>query len=453
MIECKLVSSNTQTAFGPLCLLGHYLGQEDVLEPLSSVEIARRASSTPQQKLIDALMGILSGCRALYEIDVRVRPDAPLQRAFGRDRCADQSTIQRTLGAFTQENVAQLRGAVEAIGRRYSAVFCHDFEREMLVVEVDLTGLRASRRSEGSTKGYFSGERNATGRQLLRVIAPQYKEILFEKLYPGNTTSCEVLKESIRELERILRLAEDRQKRGRTLVRLEGGFGTDANLNWLMWRGYEFVAKGYGGKRAEKLARSVPEDGWMEGPTKSQKLGVPASPHRYARKSKTLLRRWVDQKGKPHQDYLVTSLFWLDARDSQALRRTWRDGGGHKGRQAGPGDREEEEELPRARGFGAIGSALSQPHRVLQAVVFGRDEGRETGGGEAGKGGIGDGCGGEGRKDEREGPIEVTAPSPVGEGRCSGHQGASPSKWNAYYLASKLGVSTAPAAPCQHASG
>ena len=314
MIECKLVSSNTQTAFGPLCLLGHYLGQEDVLEPLSSVEIAHKSvKHSPQQKLIDALMGILSGCRALYEIDVRVRPDAPLQRAFGRDRCADQSTIQRTLGAFTQENVAQLRGAVEAIGRRYSAVFCHDFEREMLVVEVDLTGLRASRRSEGSTKGYFSGERNATGRQLLRVIAPQYKEILFEKLYPGNTTSCEVLKESIRELERILRLAEDRQKRGRTLVRLEGGFGTDANLNWLMWRGYEFVAKGYGGKRAEKLARSVPEDGWMEGPTKSQKLGVPASPHRYARKSKTLLRRWVDQKGKPHQDYLVTSLFWLDA--------------------------------------------------------------------------------------------------------------------------------------------
>ena len=111
---------------------------------------------------------------------------------------------------------------MEAIGRRYSATFSHDFEREMLVVEVDLTGLRASKRAEGSTKGYFSGERNATGRQLLRVSVPQYKEILFEKLYAGNTTSCEVLKESIRELERILSLAEERQKRRRTLVRLDG---------------------------------------------------------------------------------------------------------------------------------------------------------------------------------------------------------------------------------------
>ena len=257
------------------------------------------------------MMGILSGCKALYETNVRVRPDAPLQRAFGRDRCADQSTIQRTLQAFSEKNVAQLREAVEAIGRRYSATFSHDFERQMLVVEVNLTGLRASKRAEGSTKGYFSGERNATGRQLLRVSVPQYKEILFEKLYAGNTTSCEVLKESIRELERILSLAEERQKRRRTLVRLDGGFGTDANLNWLMWRGYEFIVKGYGGKRANKLAKSVPEDGWRQGPTKSQLLGVPARAHRYARKSKTVVRRWVDEKGKPHTDYLVCSLHEL----------------------------------------------------------------------------------------------------------------------------------------------
>jgi hypothetical protein len=197
MFECKLVASKTQTAFGPLCLLGHHLSQEGALEPLSKVKIVQKSvEHSPTQKLLDALMSILSGCKALYEIDVRVRPDAPLQRAFGRERVADQSTIQRTLNAFTPENVAQLRGAVEAIGRRYSAVFSHDFEREMLVVEVDLTGLRASKNSEDSTKGYFSGERNATGRQLLRVSAPQYKEVLFEKRYPGNTTSCEVLKES-----------------------------------------------------------------------------------------------------------------------------------------------------------------------------------------------------------------------------------------------------------------
>jgi hypothetical protein len=317
MFECKLVSKETQTAFGPLCLLGHYLGREGVLEPLSGVQVAQKSiKHSPQEKLIDALVGILSGCRALYEINVRVRPDAPLREAFGRDRCADQSTIQRTLNAFTQENVCQLREAVEAIQSRLCRVFSHDYfaaQGGMLILEVDLTGLKASESSEGSTKGYFSGERNATGRQLVRVSARNYGELVFQKLYPGNTLSLEVLKETLGEVERIL--GSGRAQRERTLLRLDGGFGTDENVEWLCERGYHFVIKGYGGSRAGKLARSVPEDGWQEGPTEGQRLAVPeegAAP-RYSRQTKTVLRRWSDAKGKVHTDYLLSTFAHLDA--------------------------------------------------------------------------------------------------------------------------------------------
>ena len=85
MIECALNSSETQTTFGPLCAFGHYLTKEGVLEPLGSVQIAQKSvKHSPPEKLLDALVGILSGCKALYEIDCRVRPDVPLQRAFGR---------------------------------------------------------------------------------------------------------------------------------------------------------------------------------------------------------------------------------------------------------------------------------------------------------------------------------------------------------------------------------
>ena len=42
MLECKLLSSKRQTAFGPLCLLGHLLTQEGVLEPLSGVKITQK---------------------------------------------------------------------------------------------------------------------------------------------------------------------------------------------------------------------------------------------------------------------------------------------------------------------------------------------------------------------------------------------------------------------------
>ncbi len=318
MIECALNSPRTQTAFGPLCALGHFLTKEGVLKPLCSVRIAQKTvKHSPQEKLLDALMAILSGCSALYEMNVRVRPDVPLQRAFGRECVADQSTISKTLNAFTKETVSELREAIEAIQREHCAVFSHDFEAGMLILEVDLTGLRASRRAEGSTKGYFSGERNTTGRQLVRVSTPQYGEVLFEKLYPGNTNSCEVLKQTLTQVERFLELKE--RERKRTLIRIDGGFGTDDNLNWLCWRGYEFIAKGYGGTRAKKLASSVPEEGWREGPTKGQQLGIPTLAPRYARKTKTILRRWFDGKGKVHNDYLLSTLTELSAEEIAKL--------------------------------------------------------------------------------------------------------------------------------------
>ncbi|MBA2533644.1 MAG: transposase, partial [Rubrobacter sp.] len=94
------------------------------------------------------------------------------------------------------------------------------------------------------------------------------------------------------------------------LVRLDGGFGTDENIEWLCSSGYQFVVKGYGGGRAGKLARNVAEDGWHEGPTAGQFLGIPAQEQapRYSRETKTLVRRWSDAKDKPYTDYLISTL-------------------------------------------------------------------------------------------------------------------------------------------------
>jgi Transposase DDE domain group 1 len=314
MIECRLVSHERQTAFGGLCALGHFLAQEGALEPLSGVHIDQKTvKHSPAQKLADALVGMLAGCKAIYETNARVRPDVPLSRAFGRERVAEQSTIQRTLDAFSEENVCELREAVERIGGRYSGLPQHPYDQQMLVVEVDLTGLRASKRAELSTKGYFSGERNATGRQLVRASAPLYEEVIFSKLHAGNTTSCEVLKQTMAEVERLLKSSP--KKRSRTLIRLDGGFGTDENVEWLCTSGYQFVVKGYGGGRASKLARSVAEDGWHEGPTAGQFLGVPTQEEapRYSRQTKTVLRRWKDAKGKLYTDYLLSTLTDLSA--------------------------------------------------------------------------------------------------------------------------------------------
>jgi hypothetical protein len=66
----------------------------------------------PIEKLLDGLVLILSGGRGISEVNTRVRPDAWLQAAFGRDGCAEQSTSSDTLNACDGETVAQLRAGV-----------------------------------------------------------------------------------------------------------------------------------------------------------------------------------------------------------------------------------------------------------------------------------------------------------------------------------------------------
>src|SRR3954468_4104497 len=63
---------------------------------------------SPAEKLYDAFISILAGAHGLSEVNTRLRSDPALQRSFGRSACAEQSAVQRTLDACTQENVTQM---------------------------------------------------------------------------------------------------------------------------------------------------------------------------------------------------------------------------------------------------------------------------------------------------------------------------------------------------------
>jgi hypothetical protein len=76
---------------------------------------------------------------------------------------ADQSTISRTLDAFTPATVAQLRTAVERSDVREGRALHHPFDQALLFLDIDLTGLPAGRHAEASTKGYFSGKNTVAG--------------------------------------------------------------------------------------------------------------------------------------------------------------------------------------------------------------------------------------------------------------------------------------------------
>ena len=156
----------------------------------------------PLDKLLDCFINILAGGTWVDEINLRVRPDVALQAAFGRNLCAEQSTISRTLNACTTDTVAQLRQATEAILRCYGGSYQHDYQQRPQLLDVDLTGLIAGRLGEGVTKGYFANHRNARGRQLGRVLATHYDELLVDQLYPGRHQLHQGLAALIEQAER-----------------------------------------------------------------------------------------------------------------------------------------------------------------------------------------------------------------------------------------------------------
>jgi hypothetical protein len=75
--------------------------------------------------------------------------------AFGRQSCAEQSTISDTLNACSAENVNQLRMAVTAILRCYGSSYRHpSYDTQWQLLDFDVTGMPAGLGGEGVTKGY-----------------------------------------------------------------------------------------------------------------------------------------------------------------------------------------------------------------------------------------------------------------------------------------------------------
>jgi hypothetical protein len=123
-------------------------------------------------------------------------------------------------------------------------------------------------------------------------------------LYPGNQTSQACLRPTVAAVERLLSLTP--AQRRRIVLRLDGGFGTDTNLNWALWRGYHVLAKGYSGKRAKAFARLV--TCWQELRPGERWIAPAPVPLRYYRRTQTAVVKWKTEQGTYRHSLLTTSL-------------------------------------------------------------------------------------------------------------------------------------------------
>jgi len=292
------------SSYASLCALAPVMADKKILEPIhEKVQIPqKKVFYSPTDKLAFVVLGIVSGCEAVFDLNQKLRVDRPLLCAFGYQKCADQSVIQSTLNAATVENVHQLEDALKVIwdGNNLTASLLE--KGSVVTIDMDLSGMPASKQAEEAEKGYFAGKRNIYGRQLARILVPETQEIVAESLYPGNKLSCKAFKDMVEKMERTLSL-DSKSQCGMIRLRLDAGFGTDENINYALYRGYQLLVKMFSGKRANVLGRSVQE--WVDISPDSdnapRQAGWVTKPHRYGKKTRQLAIRMPKKKGEGYK--------------------------------------------------------------------------------------------------------------------------------------------------------
>jgi hypothetical protein len=250
----------------------------------------------------------------MVEINTRLRADPALQAAFGRTACAEQSVVQQTLDACRDENVTQMQQAIDEIYRGHSAAYGHDYRSSYQILDIDMSGMPCGPKAALATKGYFAKQRNRRGRQLGRVVASLYDEVVTDRLFDGKTQLTKALQPLLLAAEHTLEL--DEGKRRRTIARVDAGGGSLDDVNWMLTRGYQVHTKDYSGKSATKLAKSVQE--WFDDPrVPGRQFGLVTEPALcYVRPVTRIAVRSLQRNGKWKAVVLISA---LQARDVLAL--------------------------------------------------------------------------------------------------------------------------------------
>jgi len=265
----ELAVSEHSSAHASLAALGVYLRHLDLFGPIrEQVHIAQKTVRyTPTDKLYDAFIALLAGAQGLVEINGRLRPDPALQAAFGRCGCAEQSVVQETLDACSEETVEQLEAAWALIYRQHSQGYRHPYADAWQILDVDMSGMPCGKKAAMATMGYFAKQRNRRGRQLGRVMATRYHEVVVDRLFDGKTQLNVAVLPLVSAAEVTLDL--DAAQRERTLIRIDAGGGSISDINWVLMRGYFVVAKDYSTARARLLAGQVQD--WVVDPRDAER--------------------------------------------------------------------------------------------------------------------------------------------------------------------------------------
>jgi len=212
----------TNTEHGMLVAMGEFLRQHGLLERLHQVPIPQKAHEfTPQAKLIEFLIGIVSGIEYLQDLNGGPQPlvaDAEVATAWGLKKFAHFTTVGRTLDCCDATTVTGLEAAITAFSRPFIEAAVHEEVRRgrRVVLDVDLTGRPVSPTSTTYPEAAFGwmNDQVRLGYQLARVcLSPQMGERLWLAGFhhPGDTGSAACVPELVQAAEAQLGLRPQRR--------------------------------------------------------------------------------------------------------------------------------------------------------------------------------------------------------------------------------------------------
>ena len=195
-----------------LVAFGEFVQQHGLLDRLQQVPIAQKTREmAPQAKLMEFLVGIMSGMEHLQDLTHRPRPltrDPVVARAWGLERFAHYSAVSRTLHACDARTVVAVEAAITTFSRPFVDRAVHDLVRRglPLTYDFDLTGQAVSATSTTYPDAAFGwmNDQVRLGYQLARVcLSPRAGERIWLAGFhhPGDTVSAACLKELVHAAE------------------------------------------------------------------------------------------------------------------------------------------------------------------------------------------------------------------------------------------------------------
>lgn len=192
-------TEETQHAF--LVAWGWYAEEIGLIRAIKNVKLEQKPYfHTPQRKVLEFLVGTLSGMKHMQEISRSAHPldlDGAVASAWGQEKWADYSGVSRTLSSLSWEEVHRLVGALDQVSQPFLRAELDRLrvQKKRLRYDGDLTGIPVSNTSKtypNAAYGHMDDEiRLGYQAGVVSLVSETVGRIWLSTSHlPGDTVSC-----------------------------------------------------------------------------------------------------------------------------------------------------------------------------------------------------------------------------------------------------------------------